>query len=530
MGQQVAKRKEMSPVLSQEQHRLTNLALDGKPRLVRGVAGSGKSLVLCNWLAKTVQRLQDGEDLRIWAVYANRSLHKLLRESVESAWSSLFDGQLFERPDFPWQKVSLLHVRDVLTGILPSASLSMEAFEFDYDRAAEEFMNRQDAAQVLPKCSALFIDEAQDMGPSTLRLLLSTVEQTDAEDPNSRSAYIFYDNAQNIYGRKTPKWSEFGLDMRGRSTIMRESFRSTNPIAELAVNVLHRLTPVEQRQDQNELMELGLVEKGQRNGEEWLSVRFNQIDGPKPIYHAFGNRTAEMEAIATHLKHLIQKEGISPNDICLIYNGKSVVQHLASNLRPILAEMGVELSVQTNRPFERRSNTLVVTTSHSYKGYESEVVLIPSVDQFVTGNGQILANNLYVAMTRARSLLAIYGTGGGSVASGQLSETIATCVETMNVTPNVEGSTSIQDDLNDILENIGFEHRAWLVDLWKRFEIRQEPIIEADGQVLAEPLFWFERHGMKLACFGVETLSHARQRELSNTGINVLRVGIPGRR
>jgi len=29
-------------------------------------------------------------------------------------------------------------------------------------------------------------------------LLLSIVEQTDAEDPNSRSAHIFYDNAQNI--------------------------------------------------------------------------------------------------------------------------------------------------------------------------------------------------------------------------------------------------------------------------------------------------------------------------------------------
>ena len=38
-------------------------------------------------------------------------------------------------------------------------------------------------------------------------------------------------------------------------------------------------------------------------------------------------------------------------------------------------------------------------------------------DQFVTGDGQILASNLYVAMTRARSLLAIYGLSGGSAAS-----------------------------------------------------------------------------------------------------------------
>lgn len=505
MGEQIAQRKDMKPVLSQEQQRLTNLNLDGKPRLVRGVAGSGKSIVLCNWLAKTVKRLEGSKDIRIWAVYANRSLHKLLRESVESSWSSLSEGELFEKPQFPWEKVSLLHIKDVLAGMLPSASLSMNDFEFDYDRAAEEFLNRQDVAELLPRCSALFIDEAQDMGPSTLRLLLSIVEQTDAEDPNSRSAHIFYDNAQNIYGRKTPKWSEFGLDMRGRSTIMRESFRSTTPIAELAVNVLHRLTPADQRQDQNELMGMGLIEKGERNGEEWLRVRFNQIDGPKPIFHSFDNRNDEIDAIAGHLKHLIQKEGISPTDICVIYNGKAVVQLLESKLRPKLAEIAVEMSVQTNRPFERQENTLVVTTSHSYKGYESEVVMIPCVDQYVTGDGQILANNLYVAMTRARSLLAVYGIREGSSVSRTLSETISVCVEAMNSTPDVEVPTSIQDDLNDLLDSIGHEHRKWLVALWKRFAIRQEPITDSNDLVVAEPLFWFKKEDALYACFGSET-------------------------
>ena len=70
-----------------------------------------------------------------------------------------------------------------------------------------------------------------------------------------------------------------------------------------------------------------------------------------------------------------------------------------------MAEIGVELSVQKNRPIERLENTLIVTTSHSYKGHESEVLIIPCVDQYVTGDGQILASNLYVAMTRAKDHL-----------------------------------------------------------------------------------------------------------------------------
>ncbi|WP_442508491.1 AAA domain-containing protein [Novipirellula sp. SH528] len=525
MGHQVANRKGMKPVLSEEQQRLTNLNLDGKPRLVRGVAGSGKSIVLCNWLAKTVKRFEGSSDLRIWAVYANRSLHKLLRESIESAWESLSEGELFPQSDFPWDKVHLLHVKDVLSGMLPNVALSMDSFDFDYDRAAEQFLSRQDASELLPRCSALFIDEAQDMGPSVLKLLLSVVEQTDAEDSNSRSAHIFYDNAQNIYGRKTPKWSDFGLDMRGRSTIMRESFRSTAPIAELAVNVLQRLTPRDQRQDQSELLSMGLLERTERNGHEWLHVRFNQIEGPKPIFHAFDSRTAEIEAIATHLKYLIQQEGMSPNDICLLYNGKSVVSLLQEKLAPLLVEVDVELSVQTNRPFERQANTLIVTTSHSYKGYESEVVMIPCADQFVTGSGDILARNLYVAMTRARSLLALYCTTSGSTASRRLCRVITHCVKTMNTTPEIETSTSDEEDQNDILEVIGMEHRHWLVDLWSRFKIRQEPIIDDEGTVMAEPLFWFNKDRLKVACFGAKPLTQTQIAFYRDRDILVLAVG-----
>ncbi len=447
MGDQFAQRRELKPILSQEQQRLTNLELDGKPRLVRGVAGSGKSVVLCNWLAKTAKRLVDQsggkqngsehQDKRIWAVYANRSLHRLLRESVESAWNGLYEGELLDKPTFPWQSVELMHIKDVLAGMLPAADLSIDLFGFDYDRAAEEFLNRQDASSLLPRCSALFIDEAQDMGPATLRLLLSIVERADKEDDNSRSAHIFYDNAQNVYGTKTPKWSDFGLDMRGRSTIMRESFRSTTPITELAVNVLDRLTNHDERKDQQELLSLGLLERANRGGEDWLSIRFNQINGPKPIYHSCDDRLGEMNSIARHLRHLIEVDGILPNDICMIYNGKAQ-ESLESMLAPRLAEFGVELSIQKSRAFERQANTLVATTPHSFKGYESEVVLIPCVDHFVAAQGKVLANSLYVAMTRARSLLGIYGVSGGSEASRRIGETIGACVSIQSSHPLIE--------------------------------------------------------------------------------------------
>ena len=437
IGDQFVARKSMKPILSQEQQRLTNLSLDGKPRLVRGVAGSGKSVVLCNWLAKTVKKLRHTGNARIWAVYSNRSLHKLLCDSIESAWDSLLEEDLFERSEFPWERVELLHVKDVLSGMLPNVQLTMDEFGFDYDRAAEEYLNREDAEKIVPRCSALFIDEAQDMGPSTLKLLLSVVEQSDESDTNSRSAHIFYDNAQNVYDTKTPTWSEFGLDLRGRSTVMRESFRSTRPITEFAINLLQELSGTTERQDQKELMAMGLLQQTQRNEMNWLEVQFNQANGPRPIFHGHNNRREEMESIGRHIRHLIEVDGISPTDMCLIYNGRAG-RILESQLRPSLSNLGIEVSFQRNRAFQRKSNTLIATTPHSYKGYESEVVLIPCVDTFVGPNGQILAHALYVAMTRARSLLAIYGIHGGPEASAKITEAVESCIEAQRSHPDID--------------------------------------------------------------------------------------------
>ncbi len=436
MGDQFAAREGMQPVLSEEQQRLANLELDGKPRLVRGVAGSGKSVVLCNWLAKTVRRMRGKTDAKIWAVYANRSLHKLLCDSILTAWESQIEGDLLERPDFPWEMVELLHIKDVLALLLPNDQLNRAPIGFDYDRAAEEFLNRHDAADLLPRCSALFIDEAQDMGPSTLRLLLSVVEQTDASNANSRSAHIFYDNAQNVYEKKTPKWSDFGLNMRGRSTIMRESFRSTRAITELAVNVLDRLSGSDAREDQREMIALKLLKETKRNGERWLDVRYSQVEGPNPLFRQYGNRDEEMAAITKHVKHLIEQERISPTDITIIFNG--VHEVLESKLAPRLAQHGLELSVQRSQSFERQPNTLIATTAHSYKGYESEVVIIPCVEQFIASENKVLATGLYVAMTRARSLLAIYGLREGSEAGRLITNTIASSAQAQQTPPIVE--------------------------------------------------------------------------------------------
>jgi superfamily I DNA/RNA helicase len=499
LGNQLAKRKQLRPVLSNEQERLCNLELDGKPRLVRGVAGSGKTVVLAHWLAQTVQRLAGREDVRIWAVFANRSLQALIGQSIVSAWEKETNGQ-----SFPWDRVELHHVRDILAVLLPEVGLDARAFEYEYDVAAEAFLERKPPDSVTPRCDALFVDEAQDMGPNTLQLLSAIVRRTDESDENSRSVNIFYDNAQNIYGRSTPKWSDLGLDMRGRSTVMKESFRSTKPITEFALNVLYRLQPPDANADHKELISRGLIEYAPRDGRDWWNVRFNQIDGPKPEFRRYANLQMEFEAIGDYCRNLIRVQGVQPSDICLIYNGKNIPYWLEKATMPKLAGLGINLSVQTNKPFERSNRLLLATTSNSFKGYDAEVVIVPAVDQYKAKEKGILANNLYVAMTRARSVLTLFGQSMKDADAIRLYQVIEDCLGHLQEAPVIHSENSEQDDVVEIAERIGVEHRSWLLELMKNREISQEPITSDNGEIIAEPLFWFRGNQRIYACFGTE--------------------------
>lgn len=520
IGAQLAKRKELRPVLSHEQERLCGLELDGKPRLVRGVAGSGKTVVLAHWMMKTVKRLHDEPDIRIWAVFANRSLQSLIEDSIHQEWAKETGGK-----PFPLNRVELNHIREVLDVMLRDVGLNAAKFKFEYDDAAAAYLDQVSKDDIRPRCDALFIDEAQDMGPSTMKLLSAIVKQQDEEDENSRAINIFYDNAQNIYGRSTPKWSEFGLDMRGRSTVMKESFRSTKPITEFALNVLYRLQPPESNPDHKELVTRGLIEKTKRDEADWWKVRFNQVDGPKPEFRQYTNLEQEFDAVGDYCRELIVDHAVQPSDICLIYNGSNIPNWLKKRTIPKLEGLGVELSVQRNKPYQRGNHILLATTSHSFKGYDSEIVIVPGIDQYKAKDVGVLANNLYVAMTRARSVLTLFSQRMNDPNARLLYEVVQDCLDHLSERPEVETDMSPQDDLVDLLGQIGRTHNKWLAGIWNTYGISQEPLQTDKGEIVADPLFTFRIGKQRFACFGNKPPKQRIRQRLEDFGVVLIEPG-----
>ena len=183
--------------------------------------------------------------------------------------------------------------------------------------------------------------------------------------------------------------------------------------------------------------------------------------------------------------------------------------------------------IQANQAFQRSSNTLLVTTPNSFKGYDSEIVIVPAVDQFVAKEKGVLAHSLYVAMTRARSILSLFTCSKKSDTDGhEIQSVLRQCLDALEELPQVETEISNQDDLVEILDIIGHDNRKWLHDLWRTFPIKQEPIVTKNGEVVAEPIFWFTNKQKKpIACFGNTLPSKRTSQRLEDFGIDVLQVG-----
>lgn len=158
--------------------------------------------------------------------------------------------------------------------------------------------------------------------------------------------------------------------------------------------------------------------------------------------------------------------------------------------------------------------------------YEAEVVVIGGLERF-TAQGETLPNNLYVAMTRARSLLAIYAyqQAKPKPEAAKLITTVEKCLDVLLDQPKVEKEISNIEDFMEMLERVGEEHRDWLAKLWESYLIQQEPIMGEDAEILAEPLFWFQADDRVLACFGKEDPGVHTLHKLEDKRIEVIRPG-----
>ena len=226
---------------------------------------------------------------------------------------------------------------------------------------------------------AIIVDEAQDVTEMGLRFLLELLEG----GPEGRLILIG-DQAQRIYPGGF-KLRDLGVDTRGRSVTLKESYRSTDEIMQ-AVGALGRfLSPDDFGED-------GLA--------SFASATVRR--GEKPAIRGFDSSEAEKDWIIDQLR-----TSEDPNSIGLLLPSNSAVDGWMRVLRG--ADIpAVPLLKWSGRP----TPGVKVGTYHRSKGLEFKRVVLPGLDSGYPWADESDADAflmqgsvLYVAMSRARDRL-----------------------------------------------------------------------------------------------------------------------------
>jgi hypothetical protein len=413
--------KEATP--QQREHGVADMR--GQHRLFRGVAGSGKSILLALSAAQTLGRfVMETGDLfggsvdrshrkRVLVVCFNRTLVHYLRQRIDDRYGRL----TWDKP--AEEAMTIVHFERLVKTLESSDKRLSTGLTFEQkDERAKALCQRlgmlDDKAREALGYDAVYVDEAQDLSPNEISLLLNLARK---DEKGQQTFIIFYDNAQNIYGVTPPVWEKLGVNiLGGRTVFLDQCLRNTTETLSLAFNVLvgsfasegERVT-TRTFADVASLRQRGLVEE--KDGR--FDVRFSARKGPSPFVRCYASRRAEVEGVADEVRRLVHEQRVVPSDILVLYKS-----HFAYNddLVPALEQaVGQGCCVRQVRSDDANSKarpliedgTLTISTIASAKGYDAPVVFLLGVDDLATETkGRA---SFYVGATRAKLALIVSG-------------------------------------------------------------------------------------------------------------------------
>ncbi len=371
-------------VLDRRQEALARGLGDGH-RVIRGVAGSGKTLVL-TFRARHLAALHPGQ--RVLVTCYTRSLAGSLTRQLHDL-----------------QNVRVRTIDQVIQDVMYRCRGSGSDFA-----VTPELADRASAALAVldaPEASAaeqvdhVLVDEAQDFPTSALRLCVRLLAE------GSASLLVVADAAQNIF-RNEFTWKAAGINAAGRTRVLDVGYRNTREVLEFAHNFLIRGGDVRLDAGADASDESAVIPPV-------LSTRH----GPVPLFLLSDTPQLECIRIAAHCAERIAK-GSSPGSIAVLYGSRWAGGFdWLSTLPKAFDRLGVPYRWATNPKDATGKDTLgadpgqvVLSTIHSAKGLEwRHVVLFAIFDDRPESDRSVNRRLIYVGMTRSTEELAISRSG-----------------------------------------------------------------------------------------------------------------------
>lgn len=255
-----------------------------------------------------------------------------------------------------------------------------------------------------PFYAAVIVDEAQDFSVQALKLIRSI-----AGEEHNNDLFIVGDSHQRIYRNKV-SLKQCGINVRGRSSILKINYRTTEETRQWAMKLLYGI-PFDDLDD------------GLEEGKGYKSL----VHGPKPEVHHFKSFTDESNFIIERIRFL-ENTGIDIKNICIVARTNKQLDLYAAQL----SQAGIRVyEIKRSKSEDRSMPGVRLATMHRVKGLEFDCVLIAGVNDgqvplsaaIKSASDKIVQTEmltserslLYVAVTRAKKVAVITGFGKKSV-------------------------------------------------------------------------------------------------------------------
>lgn len=358
-------------VMDLQQEQLARNLGDGH-RIIHGVAGSGKTLILgyrCERLAALLTK-------PILVLCFNVTLAAKLHDTVESKKLS---GKVNVRNFHAW-------CRDQLRLYNVALPPNGEGF---HEEVVEYVIAAVEKGQI-PRAQygAVMIDEGHDFHPEWLKIVAQMV------DPDTNSLLILYDDAQSIYDSKAKRkfsFSSLGIQAKGRTTILRINYRNTIEVLTIAYEFAKEyMAPTDAEEDDVPLVQ---PQAGGRRG-------------PNPVLKQLSSLALEGDFIAKELLAM-NAAGYPWRDMAVLYRAKFIGEEIVARLRAANVPVEWVGEVSGRKRFSPNEDSVKVMTIHKSKGLEYPVVAVAGFGYVPTKSFDLHeeAKLLYVGMTRAMEML-----------------------------------------------------------------------------------------------------------------------------
>ncbi len=363
-------------LLDLEQENFSKSLGDGH-YLIRGVAGSGKTLVL-TYRARYLSDLHP--NWKILFVCYNKSLKNYVKKMMNNLMQKDYSNN-----------ITVSHFYELVgfkTGQSVQKLKDEDSSSWDLRVGLMLRLAGQSNRIVGGKYDAILLDEAQDFSTEWLNGVRFLLNDND-------SFTIALDPAQDVYRRRRV-WRDAGIDVLGRrSRKLKQSYRNTSEILRLAIKFKGFDSYIE-TEDEDNPDNIIVPDEIEHHGEKAAIIKFN-------------NYSEVLLNLSEDIKELVETKNYSYKDICIIICSNNIVGFDPNSTLPNIPTRSLILSNQRD-DFDIDEDTVKVITVESSKGLEWKVVYILGIDGMPRDNRDSLAENnlVYIGITRTQERLNIY--------------------------------------------------------------------------------------------------------------------------